>query len=94
MLTASAPAGTAALVMIRMARPGGQVGDDLGQGHKGTGLGLPLSKSLVELHGGSLDLQSVPGAGTTVTLRFPAARIVEASRVSPVSKDSPFRKTV
>jgi len=35
-----------------------------------------LSKSLVELHGGSLDLQSVFGVGTTVTVRFPAERIV------------------
>lgn len=44
--------------------------------HRGTGLGLPLSKSLVEMHGGSLDLQSHVGVGTTVTIRFPAERIV------------------
>jgi signal transduction histidine kinase len=36
----------------------------------GTGLGLPLSKSLVELHDGSFGLESEPGVGTTVTLRF------------------------
>jgi two-component system cell cycle sensor histidine kinase PleC len=54
----------------------GQVGESLDELRKGTGLGLPLSKSLIELHGGSLDLQSVPGAGSTVTLRFPAVRIV------------------
>ncbi len=41
-----------------------------------TGLGLPLTKTLVELHGGSLDLQSEVGVGTTVTVRFPAERIV------------------
>ena len=40
------------------------------------GIGLPLAKALIELHGGSLDLQSSPGAGTTVTLRFPAQRVV------------------
>jgi signal transduction histidine kinase len=46
------------------------------RGHReGTGLGLPLTKAFVELHGGYLDLQSAPGVGTTVTIRFPAARI-------------------
>lgn len=46
---------------------------------EGTGLGLPLSKSLTEMHGGSFDLQSEIGVGTTVTVRFPAERIVSAS---------------
>ena len=43
-----------------------------GDAHKvaGTGHGLSLSKSLVELHGGSFELESQPGVGTTVTLRF------------------------
>jgi two-component system cell cycle sensor histidine kinase PleC len=43
--------------------------------HEGAGLGLPLSKALVELHGGSLTLSSTLGAGTTVTIRLPAARL-------------------
>ena len=46
------------------------------------GIGLPLAKALVELHGGSLDLQSRPGAGTTVTLRFPAQRVVAHPRAA------------
>ena len=54
----------------------GQVDSDLGRRHEGTGLGLPLAKCLAELHGGSLDLQSQIGVGTTVTVRFPAERIV------------------
>ncbi len=45
-------------------------------GEKGTGLGLPLAKSLVESHGGKLDLKSHPGKGTRVTLRFPAIQLV------------------
>jgi len=38
-----------------------------------TGLGLPLSKRIVEAHGGTLDLESAPGAGTTVRLVLPVA---------------------
>ncbi len=53
-----------------------QIDSDLNRTYEGTGLGLPLTKSFVELHGGSLDLQSEVGVGTTVTVRFPAERIV------------------
>ncbi len=60
----------------------GQVEGDLNRQYEGTGLGLPLTKALVELHGGVLDLQSEVGVGTTVTVRFPAERIVESSDVS------------
>lgn len=41
-----------------------------GQGMNG-GLGLPLARKLVELHGGQFELESQPGAGTTVALRLP-----------------------
>ena len=54
----------------------GQVENKRNQSQEGTGLGLPLSKALAELHGGLLDLQSRPGVGTTVTVRLPASRIV------------------
>ena len=56
--------------------PFGQVDSDLNRKYEGTGLGLPLTKQLVEMHGGSLDLQSEVGVGTTVTVRFPAERIM------------------
>lgn len=39
----------------------------------GAGLGLPISKTIVEGHGGSISLTSSPGQGTTVTLALPAA---------------------
>ena len=52
-----------------------QIDSGLNRKHEGSGLGLPLAKSLVEIHGGSLDLQSKVGVGTTVTVRFPAERI-------------------
>ncbi len=56
-----------------------QLDSDLNRKFDGTGLGLPLTKSLVEMHGGSLDLQSEVGVGTTVTVRLPARRIVNRS---------------
>jgi signal transduction histidine kinase len=40
----------------------------------GIGLGLPISKALVELHGGKLEIESRPGAGTTMIARLPAGR--------------------
>ncbi len=43
---------------------------------QGTGLGLPLTKSLIELHCGTLDIESALGEGTKVTVRFPADRLV------------------
>ncbi len=48
------------------------------QSHEGTGLGLPLCKMFTELHGGKLSLSSKLGEGTTVTLMFPAERIIQA----------------
>jgi PAS domain S-box-containing protein len=56
--------------------PFGQIDGVVNRSHSGTGLGLPLTKSLVELHGGSFELQSTVDVGTTVTVRFPASRIV------------------
>lgn len=43
--------------------------------HEGTGLGLPLTKGLMELHGGTLEIQSEKGHGTRITVTFPEERI-------------------
>jgi signal transduction histidine kinase len=44
--------------------------------HEGTGLGLPLSQKLMELHGGTLEIESELGVGTVVTITFPTERTV------------------
>ena len=57
--------------------PFGQLDADLDRKESGTGLGLTLVKQLTELHGGEVDIQSEPGEGTTVFIRFPAARVID-----------------
>jgi two-component system cell cycle sensor histidine kinase PleC len=54
-----------------------QIDGSLGRKYEGTGLGLALCKSLAELHGGEIGIESAAGTGTTVTVRLPATRIVE-----------------
>jgi two-component system cell cycle sensor histidine kinase PleC len=56
--------------------PFGQVESAMSRSHEGTGLGLPLVKGMVERHGGTLELASELGQGTTVTLYFPTDRVM------------------
>ncbi len=70
-----------------------QVDRSLARKHEGTGLGLPLTNRLVELHGGRLDLESELGGGTTARLVFPANRVIRsgagtAEQPSPESAPS------
>ena len=51
-----------------------QVTSSLSRTNEGTGLGLPLTRTLVELHGGRLEVASTPGRGTTVKATFPSSR--------------------
>ena len=68
-------------------QPFGQSKDAHVRNVQGTGLGLNISKALIELHQGSMSLSSAPGKGTTVTIRLPAARIVaeDAAAVGPAA---------
>ncbi|MCK6452776.1 MAG: ATP-binding protein [Alphaproteobacteria bacterium] len=54
----------------------GQVDSSLARKYDGTGLGLPLSKRLIEAHGGALTLTSEVGVGTCVTVTFPPGRVL------------------
>ncbi len=51
--------------------------------NKGSGLGLPMVRNLVELHGGSLDIESTLGAGTTVTCYFGADCVADSAPLRP-----------
>ncbi|SRR5579875_917176 len=55
----------------RALEPFTQVGRERTAAQEGTGLGLPISKTLVELHGGRLEIASAPQRGTTVTISLP-----------------------
>ena len=62
----------------KVVKPFHQADASLARKYEGVGLGLSLAAGLMELHGGSLAIASAPNAGTTVTLRFPAARVLTA----------------
>ena len=57
--------------LARLARPFEQIESQQSKTQQGTGLGLALSKSLVEMHGGVLEIESQPGVGTTVSFLLP-----------------------
>ena len=62
----------------RVMDPFTQADSTLSRAHEGTGLGLPLSRVLVEAHDGRLSVESTFGKGTTATVRLPAERLLSA----------------
>jgi signal transduction histidine kinase len=59
-----------------------QLDDVLSRRFEGFGLGLSLARSLVQLHGGTLQLDSAPGQGTTATIILPAYANASRNRVA------------
>ncbi|HYH37774.1 MAG TPA: PAS domain S-box protein [Azospirillum sp.] len=68
--------GIAPEALATITEPFQQADNSISRRFGGTGLGLAISRNLMELHGGSLSIASEPGRGTTVTVRFPAERVV------------------
>jgi signal transduction histidine kinase len=60
-------------------QPFRQIESTLARTHEGTGLGLPLTKALIELHGGTMAIESARGSGTTVIVSFPLERVWAAA---------------
>ena len=70
-------------IPIAMARFG-QVDSSMTRRYSGTGLGLPLTIGLVELHQGEVSIESEVGRGTTVTVSFPARRSLAAKPLARI----------
>ena len=68
-----------------------QIDSALNRQHDGTGLGLPIAKSLMELHGGGLELQSKHGHGTTVTIWIPPRRLLKPRDGADGTQQPPAR---
>jgi signal transduction histidine kinase len=67
--------GIAAGDIPRALEPFGLIDSSLSRRYTGTGLGLPITRALVELHRGRFELTSEPGVGTTATVYLPADRV-------------------
>jgi two-component system cell cycle sensor histidine kinase PleC len=63
--------GISAEDLVRLARPFEQIESQQAKTQQGTGLGLALTNSLVEMHGGLFELRSAPGQGTTAAFSLP-----------------------
>ncbi len=64
--------------------PFGQAESAYARSHGGVGLGLPIVKSLTEMHGGRFHITSEPDQGTTATVHLPAERVLIAPERRPV----------
>jgi signal transduction histidine kinase/HAMP domain-containing protein len=69
--------------------PFGQVDSRLARRYEGTGLGLPLTKVLIELHGGSIAIDSAPGKGTAVTVMLPLTQEPEENAIAALHSSAP-----
>ena len=68
----------------RVLEPFTQADSSLSRRHQGTGLGLPLTRALLEMHGGEMQLESAKGKGTVATITLPASRLTRTPH-SPAS---------
>ena len=73
--------GIAADQIERVTEPFGQVDGSLARKADGTGLGLALVSAMMQVHGGTLKIESVLGSGTIVALYFPENRVINAATI-------------
>ena len=73
----------------------GQIDNELSRNHSGTGLGLPITRSLIELHGGELQVESRKGVGTSAHVWLPLTRVVNlgAAKSGAAQKAAPEKAT-
>jgi len=71
--------------IARALEPFQQLDNSLARRYEGTGLGLPLAKSLVELHGGKLTIESELGKGTHVHVWLPPERLLDEYPAAPAA---------
>ena len=88
MTVADTGIGIAAGDLPKVMAPFTQVESVHSRRYDGTGLGLPISRALTELHGGTLSLTSELGVGTAITARFPAARLERAPAVPQAAPEA------
>jgi len=80
--------GIAADQIPKIMEPFVQADSSMSRRYEGTGLGLPLSRALAELHGGRLTIASTLGQGTTATVLFPGDRLVAEPLPDTVNRSS------
>lgn len=73
--------------IAKLGRPFEQVENQFTKGHKGTGLGLAISRSILELHGGKLEIKSRLNEGTTMTCILPSKSSLDEGE-SCIAEDS------
>jgi signal transduction histidine kinase len=81
--------GIAPADLIRVLQPFAQAESGLNRRYEGTGLGLPLTRGLVELHGGAFRLESELGRGTRAIIEFPLTRVQAAGMQPPAATHLP-----
>ena len=65
--------------VIAIFEPFRQADNSLSRNHEGTGLGVSITKALLQLHGGRLEIRSEPGTGTTASIILPVSRVLGAT---------------
>lgn len=68
--------------------PFGQLDNSLDRASSGTGLGLPLAKAIMDVHGGRIEILSEKSIGTTVTLIFPSDRVIQKNQKKSETLDT------